>query len=263
MPSAKLFGRDEREGLYLRDALQKLLALADNSSRGVPTREDDDFGFMVMQFLYKQIQHAESVLLLIPSRDAGLIARTMIDGSYQLTWAAQEPQERAKRWRSFSIIHDWRLIQGRLREGIPVEDSEIGRNEAAIKTFGNLHLVGNPRPGAADPYHKNWRGGITLKKMADLVGRELYDIPYSDFSDWEHWGVSGIGDSIARQGNHVLVEPTSERVAGQSLLAAFQCLFQTLELADKHLSFGINKDLTNLSEDFISKMNSFQSSDQL
>ena len=85
MESTKLFIRDPREVAFLRDQARIVLAIADERSRGVSVCEDDDFGFMAMQFLYKQVQHAESLLALEPRRDAGLIARTMIDGLWPIS----------------------------------------------------------------------------------------------------------------------------------------------------------------------------------
>lgn len=193
MVPEKLFVRDPREVPFLHEQVKKVLVLADQASRSIPIREDDDFGFMTIQFLYKQIQHTESLLSLVPRRDAGLIARTMIDGLYQLLWAFHAPEDRAKRWRSFSIIHDWRLIQGRLKQGIGVYQADIQKNEVSMKAFGGLHRLKKPKPNSSDPYHKNWHGGVSLADMADVVGRELYDGPYAELSDWEHWGVSGIG----------------------------------------------------------------------
>ncbi len=227
-----------------------ILALADECSRGVSVREDDDFGFMAMQFFYKQIQHAESLLALEPRRDAGLIARTMIDGLYQLLWTSRDPEARAQRWRSFSIIHDWRLIQGRLREGIAVEKSVMENSEERLHTFGHLHLLKKPKPGSSDPYLRKWQGAVTLSEMADAVGRELYDGPYSELSDWEHWGVSGIGESISRNDNHLIVDTHSERVAGLSLLALFQCLVQTLQVVDVHFAMNLAEKLDGITANF-------------
>jgi hypothetical protein len=258
MPSEKLFVLDPREVPFLNDQVQKVLALADKSARGIRLKEEDDFGFMTAQFLYKQMQHAQSVLDLVPRRDAGLVARTMIEGLYQLLWASQAAEERAKRWRSFAIIHDCRLIQGRLREGIPVPEAEIRRNAADLKEFGNLHRIKKPKSNS-DPYHQNWRGGISLSDMADSLGRELYDGPYAELSDWQHWGVSGIGDSISRQDGHITINPDSDRVADYSLLAAFQCLLQTLEVADAHLSLNITENIQILREEFSGTLDSFYS----
>ena len=257
MPSEKPFALDPREVPFLHDQVMTVLALADQASRGIRIREDDDFGFMTIQFLYKQIQHTESLLSLVPRRDAGLIARTMIDGLYQLLWASHAPEERAQRWRSYSIIHDWRTIQGQLKEGIAVDEAEIRKNETGIKAFGDLHRLKKPKLVPSDPYHKRWHGGVSLADMADVVGRKLYDGPYAELSDWEHWGVSGIGEATSRKDNHVVVDTDSKRVAGLSLLAAFQCLLQTLQVADAHLSLKITDAIDNLGKSFREALDSF------
>jgi hypothetical protein len=257
MPTGTLFIRDPREVPFLHDQVKKVLALAEEASRSISIEENDDFGFMAAQFLYKQMQHGESVLFLVPRRDAGLIARTMIDGLYQLLWACQAPEQRAKLWRSFSIIHDWRLIQRRLREGIPVDEKDIRRNEAGLQELGALHRLKRPTANSTDPYNKRWHGGMTLSAMADSVSRELYDGPYAELSDWEHWGVSGIGESIARENDRAIANTDSDRIAGVALLAAFQCLLQTLEVADVHLSLKITNAIQTLGGDFRKTLASF------
>jgi hypothetical protein len=62
--------------------------------------------------------------------------------------------------------------------------------------------------------------------------------------------VSGIGEAISREGHHIVVNTNSERVAGLSLLAAFQCVLQTLEVADAHLSLDITVVVHNLGKNF-------------
>jgi hypothetical protein len=257
MNRATLFHRDPREVPFIHDQVRKLITLADATSRNVKIREDDDLSFMAIQFLYKQIQHAESILTLVPRRDAGLIARTMIDGLYQLLWTCQAPSERARLWRSFAAIRDWRLIQGRLREGLPVDQADMCATDARIKEFGHLHRLRKLKTNSLDPYYRTWHGGVTLADMADAVGRELYDGPYAELSDWEHWGVSGIGESIVREIDHATVNSNSDRVTGQALLAAFQCLLQTLEVADLQLSLNIINPIQSLSKGFRETLDSF------
>jgi hypothetical protein len=257
MPTETLFVRDPREVPFLHDQVKKALALAGEASQSISIEENDDFGFMTVQFLYKQMQHGESVLFLVPRRDAGLIARTMIDGLYQLLWASQAPEERAKLWRSFSIIHDWRRIQGQLKLGIPVDGDHIRRTEALLKVLGDPHRLKKPKLNRPDPYNKTWHEGVKLSDMADAVSRELYDGPYAELSDWEHWGVSGIGESIERENDRVIVNTDSDRIAGVALLAAFQCLLQTLEVADAHLSLKIRDAIRILGEDFRKTLDSF------
>lgn len=58
--------------------------------------------------------------------------------------------------------------------------------------------------------------------MANVVGREMYDGPYSELSDWEHWGVSGIGESISRKDGHLTVDCNTER--GTMLASLYLCV---------------------------------------
>ncbi|MGA3264825.1 MAG: DUF5677 domain-containing protein [Terracidiphilus sp.] len=257
MASEKSFIRDPREIPFVHEQVVRALALADKSSRSISIREDDDFGFMAIQFLYKQMQHAESVLLLIPRRDAGLVARSMIEGLYQFLWAFRAPEERARRWRSFSIIHDWRRIQARLKSGIPVDEADVKRTEAGLMEFGDLHRASNPRPDPSDSYQKNWRGAVSFSAMADAVGRELYDGPYDELSDWAHWGVYGIGDSISKEGDHANVSSYSARYSSVSLLATFECLVRTLEVADAYLVLNITDAVQALARNLRETLDSF------
>ena len=199
----------------------------------------------------------EALLMLEPRRDAGLIARTMIDGLYQLLWTTHQPEVRAQRWRTFSIIYDWRLIQGRLKEGIPVEDEIIKQNELALKTFGHIHLLKKPKAGSVDPYHRKW-SGTTLSEMANVAGREMYDGPYSELSDWEHWGVAGIGESISRKDGHLTVDSNTWRGTMLALLALFMCVIQTLQVVDLHCSLGLTEKLEQRISTFRTTLDSFQ-----
>lgn len=255
MPPKALFVRDPREVPFLHDQLKKMLELADSASRNVTVEEHDDLSFMAIQFLYKQMHHAESILILVPRRDAGLIARAMIDGFYKLLWAYQAPKERPQLWRSFSVIEDWRLIQGRLKIGIVVNETDIRRNEAGLKQLGDLHR--KSKASSPDPYNEYWQGKVRLSDMADAVGRELYDGPYDELSDWEHWGVNGIGQSITREKDSLIAESNSDRVAMVSLLAACQCLVQTLEVADAHLSLKAVNEIRTLAKNFRETLDSF------
>lgn len=257
MSSAALFIRDQREVPFLKDQAEKILVFAIELSRSINIRENDDFGLMTVQFLFKQIQHTESLLRLVPRRDAGLIARTMIDGLYKLLWASQAHEERAKLWRSFSVIHDWRRIQAGLKIGIAVDDKNTRKNEAGLKEFGALHRLKNRKPTSPDPYNKYWYGGVKLSDMAEVDCRQLYDGPYSELSDWEHWGVEGIGNSTEREHNRIIINPDSDRIAGGALLAAFQCLFETLRVTDVYLHLHTADAIQALGDSLTGTMDSF------
>lgn len=240
----RAFRRDPREVPFLHEEVKKAVALADLSSRIVRIRETT-------------ISVSCPSSFSISKCSTGLIARTMIDGQYQLLWTVQLPSERARLWRSYFAIHDWRLIQGRLREGIAVDSADILATENRLKTFGNLRQLKKLKRNSPDPDHRTWHGGVKLADMADAVGRELYDGLYAELSDWEHWGVSGIGEAIALDNCRATVSTNSDRVAGLSLLAAFQCLLKTLEVVDIHLSLKITDAIHALGKEFRTTLGSF------
>jgi hypothetical protein len=66
--------------------------------------EKDDAGFMILAFISKQIEHAESLLTLNNAgqyRDAFGLSRLMTEGLVQLNWALKKPEERPSFWRAF------------------------------------------------------------------------------------------------------------------------------------------------------------------
>jgi hypothetical protein len=89
--------------------------------------------------------------------------------------------------------------------------------------------------------------------MVAIIGGK----PFEELSDWEHWGVIGIGESISRQENFVTVDHTSERITDLSLLSAFQCLHQTIDVVDWHQSLGIAEKLQDVARIFRESMDAF------
>src|SRR5882672_4123436 len=76
-------------------------------------REQDHLAFMALCFLSKQIDHAKSIIALVPGRDTILIARSMIEGLCQLLWAAKAPNVLPLQWRTFAYVHDWRIMRSK------------------------------------------------------------------------------------------------------------------------------------------------------
>ena len=67
---------------------------------------------MIISYLAAQFEHMRSVLQLESAgqhRDAWLIARTMIEGYAQLSWAlSNDSGVRVEEWFWFSAVEDWR-----------------------------------------------------------------------------------------------------------------------------------------------------------
>lgn len=97
---------------WYRERAERLHRFASDVFEGTQTvfQGRDSFGFMVLSYVSRQRDHMDSLLELIPGRDALLIARSMIDGMIQLKWASLKPEERQERWRAFVYAHDWKLL---------------------------------------------------------------------------------------------------------------------------------------------------------
>ena len=72
----------------------KIRAAVEPEVGAVKLRGGDDFGFMSLCFLSKQIDHAYSLERLSPLKDTVLVSRCMFEGLSQLIWAAQDMKNR-------------------------------------------------------------------------------------------------------------------------------------------------------------------------
>jgi hypothetical protein len=228
----------------------QVLALAKTCTTGLRVLEGDDFGFMAVNFLNKQIDHAGSLLLLIPRRDTCLIARTMFDGICQLRWAYQSAAERGRQWRAFSWVCDWRRMTTELASGCKVDDMDQVKIKAGIAEIGSMFRRSPSNSSvSSDPYHRHWRGRMHLSDMASAIGvAEDYEEFYASMSAWEHWDPGSFGDALSRRENKVTYLPESIRVSVQSMLLGIQTLLQTLEIVDAHLHLS-NREKINLLRD--------------
>jgi hypothetical protein len=249
----------ERDLPGLRQWVNRLLALADEILANVQYSEEDHLGFMALCFLSKQIDHMQSIDTLIPSRDAILVARSMIEGLCQLLWAAREPTTLPLQWRTFVWVHDWRVMQAKVAQGETVEPERRTAIENALQQYGNPFLTKKARiartqgtPLPSDPYHENWRCGRQLRQICESVGgADLYQMVYQSFSDWHHWGVGGLGAAIVRHGKRVVYSSLSPTDAAAALACGFQCLLQTAELTDKHLRIGLASKISELRNGYV------------
>jgi hypothetical protein len=254
--------RAEQDLPELCDWLSRLLILIEEMTSGIECSEENHLGFMALCFLSKQIDHARSVLALIPSRDAVLIARSMIEGLAQLLWAASKPDVLPLQWRAFVWVHDWRFLQEKEKNGEGVDEARRIIIDDALREFGEPFLKkkekGTRDSGGImsdDPYHDNWRAGYTIKNICkDVEGEDMYDLLYGPFSDWHHWGVASLGQCLNRQNGHVSYSSLSHSDSARALAVAFQCVLQTAELIEDKLAIGVGPKLSELRNDYIRVM---------
>jgi hypothetical protein len=243
----------------LEEWINKLLDLARETVEGAEYLDDDHLGFMALCFLSRQIDHVQSIVTLVPNRDAILIARSMIEGLCQLLWAAQKPKDRPLKWRAFAYIYDWRLQQLKIARGESIDLNQQKLNEMGIQEYGKLFYTKEARLAVSqnqtlptDPYFKNWTCGTQIKQICDCVDAgDLYKEVYSSFSDWHHWGTAGIGKTLSWNENKVTFSSSSSSNSAMALATGFQCLLQTLELTNKHLSLARESQIYSIGDGYI------------
>lgn len=250
--------RAERDLFGLRQWVTRLLTLANEILVNAQCSEEDHLGFMALCFLSKQIDHMQSIVTLIPNRDATLVARTMIEGLCQLLWAARNPATRPLQWRAYVWVHDWRVMQARTARGETVTPDQRRAIENALQKYGDQFLTRKAKaarskqtPLPPDPYRNNWRLGVQLREIFESIeGADLYREIYEPFSDWHHWGAGAVGKAIGRQGNRVVYSSLSSTDSATALASGFQCLYQTAELTDEHLSIGLVSKISEVRNEY-------------
>src|SRR5574337_145776 len=251
--------RAERDLPVLRQWVDRSLALAQEMTNNVRHSENDHLAFMAVCFLVKQIDHARSILALIPSRDVILIARSMIEGLCQLLWAGRDPDALPFRWRAFAWVHDWRVIQAKIAAGELVDPEWRAAIEGALRKYGDQFLTTKAREardkGASpppDPYYKDWRTGRQIRQIFESVeGEDLYRKLYEPFSDWQHWGAGGFKKAIVPQENRIVYSSLSATDAATALATAIQCLLQTVKFVDEYLDLGLTSKISELRDGYI------------
>ena len=152
---------------------------------------------MVLVFFSKQSEHLESLLALTeshPSRDTALVARSMLEGLAQLLWAHQQPEERAKRWKAYAFVADWRLLRQKDEAGERTDPHTRNFIQEGLQRYGDLFLTkkakrakqaGQPLP--FDPYHDAWTG----KTGAALIEKRWVSDSMTSLTGISWTGITG------------------------------------------------------------------------
>ena len=242
--------------------LRRLVRLVEPQFEDVSFPEDDHFAFMCMCFLARQYEHSGSILTLGESLDADLIARSMVEGLCQLVWAANDPDDRAYRWRAFSAMYDFDLLKKREAWGEKIDESERHEVFARWEAVEHLFLTNAAKrarakddPDPPRPYHRNWFGGRSVRDLCGAVGAEqLYEGPYDFFSEWHHWGIGGIGRGLERRAGRVTF--SVGRQSATAYAVAIQSLLQTNVIADERVGMGMEEDLEGFRVEYVNRFQS-------
>lgn len=249
----------KRDIPYLVKWINDLLNLANKVMvKDIKYDQDDNFAFMILCFFSKQVTHIKSILALKYSRDVALITRSMIEGLCQLLWAADSPDDRAFRWRTFACVHDWRVMRRQNEAGKPLDMKVCMKIEKLLSEYGDQFLIRSARAAISkgkllqdDPYYSNWTGS-SIREICKCVGLDdLYLEIYKPFSDWHHWSPGGLGAAMKHYENRVIYLPMSHSDLATSLAVGFQCLIKTLEIINNHLKLNMTSMIADLKERYI------------
>jgi len=211
---------------------------------------------MTWCFLQRQAEHLPSLVSLVPHKDTLLIARSMVEGYCQLLWAAQEPEVRAKRWRAFVWVAQWRTIAGLAKAGYRDEPEKLTEATRAVLQLGDLLLTSAGQKAAAageslqDHMHRNWRAGTSLTQiLEDIESREFVDLLYDPYSDWHHWGVWEIGQCMKWTPGHITFTGESPADSASALTMGIKSASRTMRLADEYLQLGFASEIDSFLDD--------------
>jgi hypothetical protein len=245
------------DGLIIRS--HNLVDLSNMVVQDARCREDDHLGFMGLCFVSRQIDHVQCLAALGQQRDAMLIARSMIEGLCMLKWAAQSISERPLMWRAFGYVHNWRTLCRKVESGEAVDPLEQTKIESGLATYGHLFYTNNTRRAQearqdlpSDPYHKDWKCGTQIKQICESVGGSvLHQEIYSTYSDWHHWGISTMAETISLSGDTVCYRSSSASRYAMALATGFQCLIETVELVNQHLALEKELQIAEIRDDYL------------
>jgi len=228
----------------LQEWLRQLVSAAGTMTKSVSIPGSDHLGFMAVQFHAKQLHHAEGVTLLEDHADVSLISRSMLEGLCLLKWAAQDVS-RPLRWRMYSAVLDWRMVERMRAEGRPVDDEGAQRTAERAVALTDEFLSDKARkakadgqPLPADPWVSRWYQP-QLRQIFDAVGAGgLYDAPYFMMSEWHHWSPGGLAQGMRGGDGTFSFNPRSPMTQAGALATSFQCLAETALLVGEHFDLA-------------------------
>jgi hypothetical protein len=240
---------------------RQLLTLGQAMS-GTPIKcdEADDLGVMSILFAAKQVGHFETISLVLDAgryADATIMARVMLEGMALLAWAWEDPDDRPRKWRAYSLVFDLRLMREKQQEGesIPVEEERelIDR----LNSTGRMFLRrADADPGDVGAYHKVWhvdRNGHA-PRVSEII-RKVDDggliAVYGSLSNWIHWNAKGLARGIHREQGRVRIRWDGAREAGAALTGGFQALHLSLRALNQHFELGRSEELADLRNRFL------------
>lgn len=207
----------------------------------VVKHDGSDRAYMALTFTHGQYLHSLAVSKLVTlglHRDAGIIARTMLEGFALLAYALNSEDENLPyRWRAFTAVENYRTMREREDIGEKIDPELRARIQADLDTRGGIFLRKDAKQrttNGEDPYVAKWyqvRLDELVKSIANVS--EFYRKVIEPVNQWMHWNVGGVGRAWTVGGEDSLFFAAADYdTARQSLGAAYTSLHHCAKAAD-------------------------------
>ena len=217
--------------------------------------EQDHFAFVAHSFLHKQVAHARSINLLMEaglSSDALILSRVMLEGLIYIAWMYEDSDKRAKKYRAFALIEDFRRIRDRDKRGLMVTKEQREMVETRLNELGPEYRSKAARSKAFshhdDPFQPSWNyddqgAKIQISAMAEELGDKNLKALYDELSQWSHWSTHGIAHSLVRTETTVRIASGNVRDAIRACQVVAMSLSGTAIALSSHLKLGFEQEL--------------------
>jgi len=224
---------------------------------------NDHLGFMIATFAARQLDQLHAIGYLIIGESpaqAGILARTMLEGFALLYWAHANP-DRALRWRAYSLVHDLKVLREKQAAGDPLDPKHEPELLDRLRRDAQMFLKKRAKQNVTDEvlgnpssYQDVWHVGddgakltisAIIKTLDEEDGPKLREM-YGSLSKYVHWGIEGLAPHLSRTPSGYSIDLQSEpRDALTAMAMGFQACMQTFLLLTVH--FGLDTEQKNLS----------------
>ncbi|MCB9610084.1 MAG: hypothetical protein H6716_26090 [Polyangiaceae bacterium] len=248
----------------LTDFCQQLVDLGGKIQREkLSAPANDHLGFMIATFAARQLDQLHAIGYLIIGESpaqAGILARTMLEGFALLYWAHANP-DRALRWRAYCLVHDLNLLREKQAAGEHLNPNHEPELLDRLRSDAQIFLKKKARQNVTDQvlgdpssYQDVWHVGddgarlsisAIIETLDDEDGPKLREM-YGSLSKYVHWGVVGLAPHLSRTPSGYSIDLQSEpRDALTAMAMGFQACMQTFLMLAVH--FKLDQEVTNLS----------------
>lgn len=205
-----------------------------------------DFPVMCLLHLSRQCDHMHGILKMRAHPDGVLIARSMLEGYFLLLWAHQD-HNRARAWRAFALVHDWRTALRRRAAGDPeplkaAPDLVRRLNEEGERFLKPKRCL-SELESWNDPFYNDWLCGKKIRDIAkEIDALPIYKGFYASVSGWHHWDIGSLAAVVERTDKGLVYRGANDRDVLAAYITGARVLRNVVEIASSQVSADAASD---------------------